>query len=80
MPGKRNNMHKGLSKREHGESKSLKEGQVAVERELKGVHGGDVAGELGRGRVCRTKEAVSRVLASSYEPGEATDGSKQRVM
>lgn len=80
MLGKRNNMYKGFSKREYGEFKSLKEGQVVVEREFKGVYGGDVVGELGRGRVCRIKEVVFRVLVFFYESGEVIDGSKQRVM
>lgn len=46
--------------RKWGESKSLKEGQVTVERELRAVYGIDEATELGRGRAGRTKEVVSQ--------------------
>lgn len=49
---------------------------MVVEREFKGVYGGDVVGELGRGRVCRIKEVVFRVLVFFYESGEVIDGSK----
>ena len=51
-------MCKGLSKRKSGESKRLKEGHRAVEKEFRGVHGADRAGELGRGRADWTKEPV----------------------
>lgn len=53
-------MCKGLSRRKRGEPRSLKEGQVAVEGELRAVRGADEAGELGRRRVDKSKEAMSQ--------------------
>lgn len=59
FPGKGNKVHKGLRKREHGESRSLKEVRW-LWRENSGAHnGGGQAGDLGRGRVGRTKKAWS---------------------
>lgn len=77
IPGKGNNMYKGLSKRKQGESESER-GSCGCEERSQGVPGADEAPELGSSRADRTMEAmVERILPSSIEPGKPTIGSSR---